>query len=80
MSGLLKRIDRILDENSAERVVSVTIQIGALSHITPDHFREHFERATAGTRSEGARLVIETLDDTGHPHAQDIALLSLDVE
>ena len=43
----------------------VTVQLGALSHFTPEHFREHFEDATRGTLAEGADVDAE-LDERHH--------------
>lgn len=63
-------------ENGA--IVGATIQLGALSHISAEHFREHFVHETAGTGLEGINLNIIALDDIHHPLAQDIVLQSLE--
>ena len=76
---LLHRIGQLAEAESATAVTGVTVWLGALSHISAEHFREHFEHETAGSIAEGARLVIETSDDIGHPNAQAILLRSIDV-
>jgi hydrogenase nickel incorporation protein HypA/HybF len=60
--------------------VSVTVRLGALSHISAHHFREHFEEAARGGPAEGADLVVETSGDESDPRAQDIMLESVEVE
>ena len=67
ITDLMRKIDVIAREQGARRVVGVKIRLGALSHISPAHFREHFEAAATGTIAEAARLDFEapsmTADD-----------------
>ena len=56
------------------------MRLGALSHISADHFREHFDHAAGGTPAEGARLEVEVFGDVDDPRAQDIILDSVEVE
>ncbi|WP_024328588.1 hydrogenase maturation nickel metallochaperone HypA [Thioalkalivibrio sp. ALR17-21] len=79
MADLLRKIEQVAADNNAERVTRVRVWLGALSHITPEHFREHFEDGTRGTLAEGAELEVETSDDDTHPEAQQILLRNLDV-
>ncbi|WP_018881994.1 MULTISPECIES: hydrogenase maturation nickel metallochaperone HypA [unclassified Thioalkalivibrio] len=79
MADLMRKIEQVAADNKAERVTRVRVWLGALSHITPEHFREHFEDGTRGTLAEGAELEVETSDDETHPEAQQILLRSLDV-
>ena len=53
--------------------------LGAWSHVSPDHFREHFEQASRTTAVEGALLEIETRDDWRDAGAQDVVLDSVEV-
>lgn len=80
LADLLDKIDRLARQNGARRVVIVRVWLGALSHISAGHFREHFEAGTRGTLAEGASLEVETSEDAEDPHAQDILLKSIDVE
>ena len=80
MNDLMKKIERVLDAEQADRAVAVKVTLGALSHMSPDHFREHFDMAAQGTRMAGARLDIVALDDIHHPMAQDILLEHVEVE
>ena len=80
ISNLMRKIESIAREQRAKKVVGVKVKLGALSHISADHFCEHFVRAAGGTCAEGARLDAEVLTDEGDPQAQEIILESVDVE
>jgi hydrogenase nickel incorporation protein HypA/HybF len=80
MTGLMRRIDTVASAEHAARVTAVTVWIGALSHMSAEHFAEHFQHAAAGTIAEGARLNVTVSDDTGHASAQDILLESVEVD
>jgi hydrogenase nickel incorporation protein HypA/HybF len=79
MNDLMNKIESIAREHDAPRVVGVRVWLGALSHISPGHFKEHFVEGAKGTRAEGAVLDIETSDDATDEHAQEILLRSVDV-
>jgi hydrogenase nickel incorporation protein HypA/HybF len=49
INNLMRKINAIAQEQGARRVVPVSVTLGALSHISPDHFRDHFTAATKGT-------------------------------
>mgnify|MGYP006353591329 CR=1 FL=1 len=42
MNDLLRKILAVAEAEGGAPVVRVTVWLGALSHFTPDHFREHF--------------------------------------
>jgi hydrogenase nickel incorporation protein HypA/HybF len=79
IANLLKKIDELALEHHADRVVSVKVKLGALAHISADHFRGHFVDGTKGTKAEGARLDVEVSEDTDDPNAQDILLDTIEV-
>lgn len=80
MKGLMRRIEDVAHAENARQVVGVTVWLGALSHMSAEHFAEHFEEAAAGTRAEGAKLRITVSSDTADPNAQDIRLESVELE
>lgn len=80
MNDLMGKIDAVAREQGAARVVGVSVRLGALAHISPDHFREHFVAGSRGTRAEGAELTIELSEDVNDPQAQDILLRSVEVQ
>ena len=79
LKGLLSKIETIAEENNSDRILGVTVKLGALSHISPDHFREHFDQAVVGTVAEGAKLTVRALTDMSDPDAQQIILESVEV-
>lgn len=79
VGDLLSKIEAIAAGERASRVLAVNVRLGALAHISPEHFREHFTRAARGTIAQHARLSVELSEDARDPHAQDIFLDSVTV-
>lgn len=77
---LMRKISTLAAEQGARKVTVVRVALGALAHISAEHFREHFEEAATGTIADGARLEVEQLTDEESPAAQDILLRSVDLE
>jgi hydrogenase nickel incorporation protein HypA/HybF len=80
IDGLMRQIEQVAVAEGAARVTAVRVWCGALSHFTPEHFREHFERVSAGTLADGAEVGVEISDDVTHPDASGVRLESVDVE
>ena len=79
MKDLLHKIETIAAQQGASRVAAVIVRLGALSHISAGHFREHFEKASHGTMAENAHLEILAMTDISDPQAQDIVLESVEI-
>lgn len=79
IKDLIRKISTIAHEQHASKVLSVTVKLGALSHISQDHFRDHFNHATRGTVAEGALLHIEIMTDMNEPLAQEVLLENIEV-
>jgi hydrogenase nickel incorporation protein HypA/HybF len=79
MEDLVRRLTSLAGEERA-RIVGVRVRLGALSHFTPEHFREHFHDAVRGTPAEGAVVDAVLSDDPHEPNAQGVLLESVDVE
>jgi hydrogenase nickel incorporation protein HypA/HybF len=79
MVDLMRKIETVAMEHGAGRIARVRIKLGALSHFSSEHFREHFVHASRGTRAEGATLEVAVSDDVGDPRAQDVMLESVEV-
>jgi hydrogenase nickel incorporation protein HypA/HybF len=75
-------IHRIEDlaRSTGSRVVRARIWLGALSHLSALHFREHFVAEAGGTLAAGTQLDIEVSDDADDPHAQQVRLTSVDLD
>jgi hydrogenase nickel incorporation protein HypA/HybF len=80
IADLLRQITAIMQPQGAGRVVGVTVKLGALCHISPEHLRAHFVYGARGTIAEGARLTLVSGHDPDDPHAQDVVLDCLEVE
>jgi hydrogenase nickel incorporation protein HypA/HybF len=79
MNNLMRKIEAVAREQNARQVLSVSVKLGALSHMSAGHFREHFAVASQGTLAEGAELNIEVLTDSSDPGAQDILLENVEI-
>jgi hydrogenase nickel incorporation protein HypA/HybF len=80
MNDLMRTIESRARAEDARRVTRIRVRLGALSHFSPPHFREHFEDASRGTLAEGAEVVAELRVDPTEPEAQGVVLESIDVE
>ena len=79
IKDLIHKITTIAHEQHASKVLSVTVKLGALSHISPDHFREHFIHASHGTITEGAQINIEILSDTNEQLSQEVVIDNIEI-
>ena len=80
LNSLMNKITGIAAEQKAVRVTRVSVWLGALSHISAGHFREHFVEAARGTIADGADLKVSVDDDIRHANALDILLKDLEVD
>ncbi len=80
LNDLLKKVREVAKSEQGKRVKSISVWLGAMSHISADHFKEHFDWATKDSDLDGVPLNIETSTDAFHPQAQDILLKSVDIE
>lgn len=78
--SLIHKIDALAEQENANRVTTVRVWAGALSHMSADHFREHFEQESNGSVSHGAELEVEVSQDIHDPNAQDLLLKSIEIE
>ncbi len=80
MNDLMAKIEAIVKQNNAAKAVEIDVWLGALSHMSPDHFTEHFDESSPGTVAEGAKLNITLSEDINDPNAQQILLKNIEVE
>ncbi len=80
MRGLMRKIEEVAAEQRATRITAVDVWLGALSHMSDGHFREHFVQASADGIAEGATISTELSDDITHPNAEDVLLRGIEVE
>ena len=80
LNDLMNKIEAVVRDHDAERATKVTVKLGALSHISPEHFREHFDQRRPGSVAEHAELEVYASEDQSDPMAQEMVLESLEVE
>jgi hydrogenase nickel incorporation protein HypA/HybF len=77
---IVRRIEDLARATSARRVTGAKVWLGALSHLSAEHFREHFTIEARDTLAVGAVLDIEVSEDPDDPDAQHIRLESIDLD
>lgn len=80
MADLMRKIESIARQENASRIRTIHVRLGALCHMSPEHFCEHFQHAARGTVAEGAALKVTVHPDPHDAHAQDVLLESVEVE
>jgi len=79
MDDLVRKVLAVAEAEHASAVVRIRVRLGALSHFTPEHFREHWKDASGGTLAEGA-AVDAVLDDALEGEAaQGVVLESVEL-
>jgi hydrogenase nickel incorporation protein HypA/HybF len=80
IADVTRKVEQLAALDGADRVTRIEVRLGALSHFTPEHFREHFDEAARGTLAAGAEVVATLDPDINAPHAADVLLESIEVE
>ena len=80
MRDLVGRILELARAEGASKVTQVEVRLGALSHFTPEHFREHFADTSRGTPAEGAVVEAVLSSDATDSRAADVVLESVELE
>jgi hydrogenase nickel incorporation protein HypA/HybF len=77
---VVRRINDLARATGARCVAGAKVWLGALSHLSAEHFRDHYAIEAQGTAAAGATLVIGVSDDLDDPHAQHVRLESVDLD
>ena len=80
MRDVMRKIDEVARAGGAARVTRVGVRLGALSHFSAEHFREHFVDAARGTIAEGATIDAVLDTDIADSRARDVVVESVEVE
>ena len=80
MNDLMREIEGVARADGAMRVTKIEVRLGALSHFTPEHFREHFVDASRGTLADGAEVAATLGTSIDDPKAAGVVLESVEVE
>ena len=79
MDDLVRKVLAVVHTERATGVTRIRVRLGALSHFTPAHFREHWVDASRGTLAEGAEVEAALDDDLTGDAAQGVVLESVEV-
>lgn len=79
MDDLMKKILKVAREKRAKKITKVSVRLGALSHMSSAHFKEHFDFAARGTLAEGAEIDAEESHAIDDPNALVVVLKSVDL-
>lgn len=77
---LVHRLEAAARAAGAKKVSGAEVWLGAFSHMSAEHFREHFEYEARGTLADGAALKVEVSSDPEHPEAQAVVMRYVDLE
>ena len=80
MNDVMREIEEVARAGGAVRVTRIGVRLGALSHFSAEHFREHFVDVSRNTIAEGAEVDAVMEDDIADPRARDVVLESIEVE
>jgi hydrogenase nickel incorporation protein HypA/HybF len=80
MRDVLARVEAVARAERASRVTRISVRLGALSHFTPEHFKQHFVDVARGSVAEGAAVDAEVVHDLTDPQAQGVVVTSVEVE
>jgi hydrogenase nickel incorporation protein HypA/HybF len=79
MDDLVRKVLAVAEAEGATAVTRIRVRLGALSHFTPEHFREHWQDASRGTLAEGAEVDARVDDTLAGEAAQGVVLESVEV-
>lgn len=79
MDDLVRKVLEVAAAEQASAVTRIRVRLGALSHFTPGHFREHWADATRGTPAEGSEVDATVDEDAGAAGAQGVVLESVEL-
>lgn len=80
MDDLMRKILHLAEKEKATRITKVSVKLGALSHMSKEHFKEHFDISARETIAQDAEIDAEESQDIHDPNAMVILLKSIDVE
>ena len=80
MRDLRRKIVEVSERHGGRRVSRVSLEVGALSHVTEASLRQRWETTFAGTPAASARLTVETASDLADPGAQGVRITEIATE
>ncbi len=79
LKDLRRKVEEVAIARNALKVSSISLWVGALSHLTGEQLRARWPELVAGSVAEGSELVIDFSTELNDPNAQGIILKSLNI-
>ena len=79
MDDLVRKVLAVAEAERATSVTRIRVRLGALSHFTPEHFREHWVDATQGTIAAQAKVEAALDESLAGEAAQGVVLESVEL-
>ena len=76
----MRELEAVARREGATRVTRISVRLGALSHFTPEHFRDHLADAAVGTVAEAAQVDAICDRNPTDARARDVVLENVEVE
>lgn len=80
LRDLVRKAEEVARESGPARVTRVRLWVGARSHLAGPELEARWAHAVSGTALAGAKVEVELSRDAAHPHAESIALRSVDLD
>ena len=77
---LINKMVELAQKEGRNRITKVTVQLGALSQMSSDHFKEHFVLAAKDSIAEGAEVETILSEDVLDIHAPYVLLKSVEFQ
>lgn len=77
---LIRKIEEVAALSQAGVVRAVSVRLGPLAEMSPDHFQKHFAYAARGTLVENVTLAVHLSDHIDDPLGRDALLESVTME
>lgn len=77
---LITKILELAHKEKATKITKVSVKLGIFSHMSPSHFKEHFDVSAYGTIAEGAVIETEKSNDIHDPNANIVVLRSIECQ
>lgn len=80
VQDLIAKVATEAQKHRAVEVLTIEVWRGALCHCTVDQLADLFVELSEGTVAEGAHLLVHESDDPDDPRANDLLLVSVEME
>lgn len=80
MKNLTNKLICLSKEHNGAKILSIKVRLGALSHMSPEHFLEHLSEFSSGSCFEKAKFEFIAETDIHDPQATGVYIESVEIE